>query len=106
MTNAMIIFNEQLRLLREGKIGTTGRTLVYADEDGKHEMQEPEPIHTYAHWKSLGFIVKRGERAVAKFGIWKYRSKRTMTDDGQEINEDKMFLREASFFAYSQVSKA
>ena len=42
MTNAQIIFNESMELMKAGIIGTTGRTFVYEDQNGeKHEIQEP-----------------------------------------------------------------
>ena len=34
----------------------------------------PELIHTYQKWKELGYQVRRGEKAIAKFPIWKYVS--------------------------------
>lgn len=105
MTNAMIILLEQIRLLDEGKIKTTGNVLTYIDADGEHQISEPEPIHTFAHWKSLGYCVKKGEKAVAKFGIWKYRAKADENEEGQQIDENKMFIKLSSFFSQSQVER-
>ena len=48
MTNAQIIFNASQRLLREGKLQPTGRTLTFETPDGsKIEMPETEAIHTF-----------------------------------------------------------
>ena len=44
MTNAQIIFNESMRLVQEGKIGTTGRIFIFEDENGKHKVPEPEAL--------------------------------------------------------------
>lgn len=60
MTNAQIIFNESLRLMEEGKIGTTGKQITVVNADGtKETINVPLPIHTYAAWKQLGFQVKK-----------------------------------------------
>jgi hypothetical protein len=105
MTNAQIIFNESIALMRDGKIGTTGRMLAFKDEDGEiHEEPEPVAIHTYAAWKSLGYQVKKGEKAVAKFLIWKHTVKKAKADDDDD--QEKMFMTKAAFFAPDQVEKA
>ncbi len=67
MTNAQIIFNESVRLMEDGIIGTTGLKIEVVMENGETvSMLEPEPIHTYAAWKSLGFQVKRGKKPLPK----------------------------------------
>ena len=116
MTNSMIIFWESVELMEQGKIGTTGRTVNVQDKDGNTvELMEPEPIHTFAAWKGLGYAVKKGEKAVAKIRIWKY-SKRIIgeaqvTDlkTGETITEpvekEDMFKKDAFFFKASQVEK-
>ena len=86
MTNAQIIFNESMELMKAGIIGTTGRTFVFEDADGnKKEIQEPEPLHTFAKWKELGYSVKKGEHAKASLM--------------------KMFMKKAFFFTFDQVEK-
>ena len=106
MTNAMIILSEQLRLMEEGKIGTTGRVLVIKNEDGStKELPEPEPIHTFAYWKATGYQVRKGEHAIARIGIWKHKSRTVTTDEGEEIDTSRMFVKASHFFAASQVDK-
>lgn len=114
MTNKMIIFYASMELMEAGKIGTTGREFVYENEDGeKITAMEPEPIHTYAMWKELGYQVQRGEKAVASFMIWKYATKKAKddenkpakADDNAEEESGNMFLKKASFFSLSQVKK-
>lgn len=91
MTNAEIIFRESMELVKEGKLELISNL--------------PEPIHTYSKWKSMGYNVKKGEKAIAKFAIWKY-TKRTKTDeDGNEINDDRCFPKVSAFFKSSQVEK-
>lgn len=106
MTNAMIIFWQSVELMNAGTIGTTGRILHIERPDGStDEIQEPEPIHTFACWKGLGFSVKKGEKAIARFPIWKGSEKVLKDDDGNELDEKelKMFRKEACFFSASQV---
>lgn len=110
MTNAEIIEREAIELMKQGKIGTTGRVFkaTVIDTDGneqEREFPEPEAIHTFAHWKSLGFKVKKGEHAVARFAIWKHASKTVKDDDGKDIDLDRMFPKDACFFAMSQVER-
>lgn len=107
MTNAMIIFNESIRLMEAGKIRGTGRFVEVEDQDGKKKQLEiPEAIHTYNAWKELGFQVQKGQKAVAQFTIWKFTAgKRTEaeTEEAAEEIPGKMFLKKASFFSAAQV---
>ena len=109
MTNEQIIFAESCKLLEQGILASTGKVdLIEINEAGEQvtrQVDMPEPIHTFAAWKAQGYIVKKGEHAIAKFPIWKYSKK------GKEENEDeekpaKMFWKMAHFFKYSQVEKA
>ena len=118
MTNAMIILNESVKLMEEGVLGGTGVFMEVEDADGnKKELEMPEEIHTFAVWKSMGYSVKKGEHAIAKFPIWKYTAKMLDTNTGnaetdkmnEEINNQggktNMFMKVAAFFKYSQVEK-
>ncbi len=116
MTNGQIIFSESMRLMNDGIIGTTGRklTLITIDEDGtekKEIIDEPEEIHTFAEWKALGFMVQKGQKAIAKFTIWNYTSKpskkaiKEAEEKGEEVNfTAHYYMKDASFFAASQVA--
>ena len=104
MTNAQIIMNAQIQLMEEGIIKGTGRMIeaIVLDEEGnetKVMMEEPEEIHTYALWKQLGRQVKKGEKAVASFTIWKHVEKK---QKDSEETETKMFMKKASFFTIDQ----
>lgn len=82
-TNAQLIMENTVLLAMSGKI------------------QPNDEIHTFAHWKSLGYSVRKGEKAVAKFPIWKMGTKKN--DDGEQENTGRMFLKTSAFFATSQV---
>lgn len=115
MTNAQIIFNESIRLMEDGIIGSTGLKIEVVMDNGETvSMMEPEPIHTYAAWKSLGFQVKRGEKAIAKITIWKAGKSRQQeetaeaaAENGVEISPERvrMFMKTAHFFKPSQVER-
>lgn len=114
MTNERIILNEAIKLMNEGIIGTTGRQITVTNEKNeKFTVNEPEPIHTFATWKALGFNVKRGEHAIAQLYIWKHVAKtgtmEAKNDAGEtvtiETDDSKMFMKKAFFFKLSQVEK-
>ena len=97
MTNAQIIFNESVELMENGIIGNTGRKIIVENEDGeKKEMLEPESIHTYAGWKAIGRQVKKGEKCIATFMIWKHTTKKKKSESEDE--QEKMFMTKAFFF--------
>lgn len=109
MTNAQIIFQESQKLAEEGKISYTGKVFKSTFMGQEIEVKETEPIHTFQMWKSLGFKVKKGSKAVASFPIWKYTPKTSTVqlEDGseQEIDESKMFMKTAAFFTKNQVEE-
>lgn len=104
MTNNQIIFTESTRLAEEGILQYTGR--VFQLEDGS-SWKEVEPIHTFAAWKSAGYIVKKGEKAIASFPIWKHTKARTVKDkEGNEVEKPaRMFLKMSYFFRACQVER-
>ena len=85
VTNAMTIMLKEAELQMEG--------IITADEC----------IHTYQHWKAIGFQVKRGEKAIAKFPIWKYGTKTIETDDGKQQVKGRCFSKMSEFFSTRQV---
>ena len=102
MTNEQIIFNNRYQLMIDGVIGTTGRQITVQDEEGnKQVIYEPEQIHTIMEWKRRGFSVKKGEKAITQFTIWKHSTKKAQ-EEGEE-DEEKMFMKNAFFFSASQV---
>ena len=105
MTNAMIILDESVRLMDEGVLAGTGEFITVENADGtKKQLEMPEEIHTFQGWKERGFSVKKGEKAIAKFPIWKHTSK-TVEVDGEEEEKTNMFMKMAAFFKMSQVER-
>lgn len=102
MCNEQIIFNESIKLMEAGIIGSTGRTImVETDQGEKISLQEPEAIHTFQGWKELGFSVRKNEHAISSFPIWKHVVKKSKEPESEA--EEKMFLTKAFFFKFSQV---
>ena len=63
-------------------------------------------IHTYQRWKSLGYQVKKGETAIAKFPIWKYTNERKEDMTEEEAQQcGYCFKKNSSWFSDSQVTK-
>ena len=120
MTNAQIILGEQIRLQEEGILKYTGRMIEAVDMEGNEiEIPEIQPIHTYQAWKKLGYQVKKGEKCVAKFAVWKWLAKRQKTDDKKEEVDladevegetlakfkGRCYLKVSAFFTDEQVEK-
>lgn len=115
MNNATIINMQQSRLVQEGILHYTGKvykgTNVITGEPV--DIPEIEPIHTYQGWKDLGYQVKKGEKAVAKFPIWKYitKNKKAQELKGSEDGEDAehvgghCYMKTAAFFTRTQVEE-
>lgn len=62
-----------------------------------------EEAHTYNRWKAMGYQVRKGEHAAFKATIWKHGKKKVETEDGEEKEAGRMFMKTASFFTASQV---
>lgn len=107
MTNRMIILLESIKLMEVGILSTTGQKIVVTDASGeKKELEVPEEIHTYQRWKSLGYQVKRGQKAIVQFPIWKYTSRKTKDMSEEEAQESGYcFMKLSSFFKSDQVEK-
>lgn len=111
LTNEMIILNERLRLLKEGVLKSTGRTLEFTDDAGEcHKYEEPEPIHSFSYWKNTGRIVKKGSKAIAAFPIWIMKKKKKNDNDDidakyDEEDEKQMYLKKTFFFTYDQTEE-
>jgi hypothetical protein len=108
MTNAQIIFNQSVALMENGIIKGTGRFFTYEDENGeKKQLEEPEPLHTFARWKEYGRQVKKGEHAKASFMIWKAGQAKTEADPNEASEEPqiRMFMKKAFFFTLDQTEE-
>lgn len=109
MTNAEIIFKNRLFLMEQGVIKATEEIMTITDDNGdRKEVNVPEEIHTFQAWKKMGYIVNRGEHAIAKFPIWKFKPNGKKGEEEAEEDKEasgKMFMKIAFFFTANQVSK-
>ncbi len=108
MTNAMIIELNKIELVKQGVLKYTGKKIKVFNVATQQEetIDEIQSIHTYQAWKSLGFQVKKGEKAVAKFPIWKHINAKSEANDEQtEEGHGKMFMKLSAFFTEAQVEK-
>lgn len=103
MTNAQIIFNQSITLMEEGILKGSGIMATVEENGEKKQIELPETIHTYAAWKSIGYQVKKGQKAKAAFTIWKYAESKKQNDE--EEAEGRMFMKLAHFFTADQVEK-
>ena len=98
MTNERIILLQRIRLLREGVIGSTG-TREFRDYKGRPCSGEvPEDIHTAGAWLKRGYQVRPGEKACARFPIWKYR-----IDRSSRPPSTVFYMKDMDFFTAGQV---
>ena len=111
MTNKEIIEQEKIRLVDEGILKVIGILELEADDGTILKIPKIQPIHTYNAWKSLGYQVKKGEKAVAKFPIWKFSTKKQKNEETGETEEvaDNLhgycFMKVSAFFTDEQVEK-
>ena len=107
MTNQHIILLQQIELQKEGILKFTGRKIKILNLAGEQvEIDEIQPIHTYQGWKALGYQVKKGEKAIAKFPVWTYSAKKVEEDENKEkIVAGKMYMKTSAFFTDEQVEK-
>lgn len=111
MDNATIIMRESFRLMEAGLLSGSGRFATIDGPDGPETIELPEAIHTFAAWKARGYIVRKGEHAVAAFPVWKYRERRRQADDvdgetdGEQETGGRCYMCKAFFFRASQVEK-
>ena len=108
MTNEKIILHASMELMEQGIIKGSGEFFqtTIPDEEGnmvEKTIEMPEPIHTFQKWKELGYSVMKGQKAKASFMIWKYSSKTKEDENGEEIEDSRMFMKKAFFFTFDQV---
>lgn len=112
MTNEEIVMRESLELMKQGIIVCAGQVDAIDENGNKCKMDMPEAIHTYQEWKMLGYQVKKGEHAVAKFAVWKPTKQKKAKDEEEQEDgtikvqaKPRFFMANASWFTIAQVEK-
>lgn len=104
MTNEMIILLESVKLMEEGILKPTRKVVTVEDAEGNvKKVKMPEEIHTYSAWKSKGYQVQKGQKAIAQFPVWKMVVKKSEEEDKPDTQ--KMYMKNAHFFTKAQVEK-
>ncbi len=81
---------------------------LYTKEEVESIMSEGYvlPIHTFAVWKSMGYVVKKGEHAKLVTKLWKMPTKKEIDEDTDEVNNKQhMYLVKSYLFTEDQVEK-
>lgn len=112
MTNAQIIFEERIKAMESGIIGNTGRLITVEIDGEKKQILEPEEMHTFFGWKSLGFSIKKGEKTKVVTYLWKMKKLNKAEKAAVEAlgadpeNDDDHFIKvKANLFSASQVHR-
>lgn len=111
MTNEEIVLKESIELMKQGILVCAGQIDFINEETGeKSKIDMPEAIHTYQEWKELGYQVKKGEHAIAKFAVWKPVKAKKKDEDQEDknvivIQKQRFIMCNASWFKGSQVEK-
>ena len=94
MTNEDIIYTEAI----DNEIYTKDQAdaLIKAGKD--------LGIHTYQVWKSIGYQVKKGQKAKIKTNLWRYREERT-DKDGTVVKQAGYYMTKSYLFTKDQVEK-
>lgn len=110
MTNTEIIMQNRVFLMEQGVLkGIEGTRMLWKDEEGERTVEMPEEIRTYDEWKRLGFIVQKGQHAVAKFQIWmpkKGKKKAEAEEEEQGAKVPAGFYKKLAFFFTADQVKA
>lgn len=115
-TNNDIIFQVAMDLMEAGTIRGTGRMMKATTVNDEGELvetmvEEPEALHTFARWKAMGYMVRKGEKAIAKVDLWKPVTKKKGEDEEEEKQEGmslvppRMFKKTSHLFAAHQVER-
>ena len=64
-----------------------------------------EEVHTFAKWKSLGYKVKHGEKALFNTMLWKQSTKIIKNDEDEEEKKTSMYMTKSFLFGRHQVEK-
>lgn len=88
----------------------TAISLGIYDEEEIEEFLEKQgtlPLHTFAVWKTLGYVPKKGVHGY-ETRLWKRKTKKQDDTDKEKISEENrkdFYLTKAFLFDISQVEK-
>lgn len=107
-SNAEMIFAKEIDLAQKGLIPTTERKITVNLGGKDVEMNEPTHIHTASGWRSKGYLVRKGEHAVASIPIWHNTNVRpdenAEPDENGAVKASRMQRKTSYFFSAEQVA--
>ena len=105
--NSQIIFEKEIQLSLLGLIPTTERKISVNLNGETMEINEPSHIYTASQWRNKGYIVRKGEHAVAALYIWHNVNIRpdddAETDENGTVKASRMEKKKSWFFSADQV---
>ena len=105
--NSQIIFEKEIELAQQGKIPTMERKISVNLNGETMEINEPSHIYTASQWRNKGYIIRKGEHAVASLYIWRnvnFRpDKDAKTDENGIVQASHMEKKKSWFFSVDQV---
>ena len=84
-------------------MATTNRQIIMQYKIENNIPLETE-LYTYATWRSMGYIVRKGECSKHRVSLWKHKEK-TVIKDGQEVTSGYCFGKTCYLFERGQVEK-
>ena len=105
--NSQIIFEKEIELAQQGKIPTMERKISVNFNGETLNINEPTHIYTAAQWRNRGYMIRKGEHAVAALYIW--HNVNIRPDDNAEVDENgvvrasRMEKKKSWFFSIDQV---
>ena len=90
-------------------MATNNKEIIMAEQLTRGIVEE---VHTFQKWKSLGYQVKKGEKALFQTQLWRMSKKKEKENNDTENadnnkenkkNNNYFFLAKASLFGKSQV---
>lgn len=91
-------------------MATTNKEIILGEVLMRNIQEE---VHTFQKWKSLGYQVKKGEKALFQTNLWKMSKKKQKENNENDTenndNENKkknnnyFFMAKSSLFGRSQV---
>ena len=100
--NSQIIFEKEIELAQQGKIPTMERKISVNLNGETLNINEPTHIYTAAQWRNRGYMIRKGEHAVAA-------NVNIRPDEDAEVDENgivrasRMEKKKSWFFSIDQV---
>ena len=82
----------------------TNAEIIYT-EMVKNKIDMSLELHTYARWKQLGYVVKKGEKSILCAYLWKMTKSKKETEKDNDEEHRGMYLCKSYLFSNKQVEQ-